>query len=252
MGLLWVIFDRAADSRTRSKSFRAFKIMLLFGTDDGFQMTNLRAILELAYFVSGVLTAGAALFALQQLRLLKFDIKMRIERAAKEKAIEYGSRYLSNYVMLAKYQVDQTKIFPQYCGPAPDQHSSFCRKSLDKHGLGNAWKRWDDERWLPALNELQAIASSFVSGVADEEVGFGIFGRSFVRAVETHYDLLCLANDGKPNGYFSSIIALYKSWRPRLTTEELRAAKEGIEAALERNTSGVEFPPIGKREASGS
>ena len=59
-----------------------------------------RALLEALFHLSGVLLAVAAVLGLQQIRLLKKDIRIRNERGAKEKAIEFSSRYLNNYVEL--------------------------------------------------------------------------------------------------------------------------------------------------------
>jgi hypothetical protein len=209
---------------------------------------HLRSVLELIYFISGPVTAVAAIFALGQLRLLKFDTNTRLERAAKERAIEYSSRYLTEYRRLTMYQIDKIKVFPSYKGPGPNQNSEFSKKSLDAKILNAALLRWSDFRWLPAMNELQVIASAFVTGVADEETGFKIIGRTFLGAVESSYDLLCIANDGKSNGYYSSIIQLYKCWKPRSSTAELEVMKQVIEAELAKNVTSENLPPIGSRK----
>jgi hypothetical protein len=52
--------------------------------------TQIRSGLELLYFVAGVVVAIGVIYGLKQIALLKKDIRLRNERAAKEKAIEYG------------------------------------------------------------------------------------------------------------------------------------------------------------------
>jgi len=63
-------------------------------------MWDIRNVFELAYFASGTLLALAALYGIQQVRTVKKDLSMRVERAAKEKAIEYSGRYLTAFIPL--------------------------------------------------------------------------------------------------------------------------------------------------------
>jgi hypothetical protein len=56
-------------------------------------IADARPWIELAYFASGIVLAVVALFGLKQISLLKSDIRLRSERAAKEKAIEQAQRH---------------------------------------------------------------------------------------------------------------------------------------------------------------
>ena len=58
----------------------------------------IRPWLEAAYFAGGIVVAVAVVYGLQQIKLLKKDIRIRNERAAKEKAVEYSGRYLKDFV----------------------------------------------------------------------------------------------------------------------------------------------------------
>jgi len=62
--------------------------------------TEVRPWAEFAYFLSTIVLAIVAVFGLQQISLVKRDIRLRSDRAAKEKAIEYSHRYLTIFVPL--------------------------------------------------------------------------------------------------------------------------------------------------------
>jgi len=205
---------------------------------------HLRPWLEAAYFFSGIVVAIAVAFGLKQIGLLKKDIRVRNERAAKEKAIEYASRYLCDYVRLQGVFFDARegeKLGP-YSGPIGD----FTRDSIPRsvQGLETVMKRYGIHSWLPAMNELEAISAAFTSGVADEATGFKIIGRSFCGTVQDHYDLIAWSRHKahNPQGYWNNIVQLYKMWSPRLEESELRQAKEFLEnriAGIASHTTGI-------------
>src|SRR5450759_1616352 len=149
---------------------------------------TVRDWLELFSFISGIIVSIAALFGLQQIRIMKKDVQTRNERAAKEKAIEYASRYLSQYVALANAVFDERtqKNIPRYDGLVGD----FTRNSIDPKYLSETMKRFGMDSLLAALNELQSIASAFVTGVADEKLGFSIIGRTYCATVAGMYDVI--------------------------------------------------------------
>ena len=201
-----------------------------------------RALLEALFHLSGVLLAVAAVLGLQQIRLLKKDIRIRNERGAKEKAIEFSSRYLNNYVELdGKWTlIKDSKKIPRYAGPTGD----FTRGSVPPQFREDAIKRFQSQEWLPAMNELAAIASAFVHGVADEGVGCEIIGRTFCRAVESDYDIIAFARLEPVHGYYESIVRLYKIGRPRLNSAELHHVQNMVDRALAK-TPVTKITPIG-------
>jgi hypothetical protein len=209
--------------------------------------TQIRSGLELLYFVSGVVVAIGVIYGLKQIALLKKDIRLRNERAAKEKAIEYGRKYLRDYVDLQRafFVACQEAKLAQHSGPVGD----FTSGSI----LGNtriaaiSTPRYGLPSWLPAMNELEALSASFISGVADEGTGFKIFGRSFCETVESNYDLVALSrsNDSGAQGYWQNIVELYRLWSPRLEAAELRRNKDSIEAKIAALAQDARISPIG-------
>ena len=204
--------------------------------------------MELCYFISGIVVAIAVVYGLKQIALLKKDIHLRNDRAAKEKAIEYGRRYLRDYVDLSRpfEQEFQGASLGPYFGPIGD----FTSESIHQHPDASAMarKRYALPSWLPAMNELEAISASFTTGVADEATGFKIFGRSFCKSVELNYDLISLSRDRgqSAQGYWANIVKLYKMWAPRLEEVELRQAKEHLDSRIATvSAQSAPLPPIG-------
>jgi hypothetical protein len=97
-------------------------------------------------------------------------MRIRNQRAAKEKAIEYSSRYLNDYSSLNGAWFDYRKkhSLPSYEGPIGD----FTLKSVPPKYEAPLMARWGSLAWGQSINELAAIAAAFTSGVADEEEGF--------------------------------------------------------------------------------
>jgi hypothetical protein len=61
-------------------------------------LLSVRPYLEIAYYAAGVLLLFGIIITFFQLILIKSDIRLRNERAAKERAIEAADRYFSSFV----------------------------------------------------------------------------------------------------------------------------------------------------------
>ncbi|MBK9927109.1 MAG: hypothetical protein IPP66_17715 [Anaerolineales bacterium] len=203
---------------------------------------SVREWVELFNLLSGVIVCVAAIYGLQQIRIMKKDMQTRNERAAKEKAIEYASRYLSQYIALANVMFHERtqKGIPGYDGPTGD----FTRNSIEPKYLPDTAKRLNMDSVLPALNELQSISCAFVTGVADEKLGFSIIGRTYCSTVASKYDVLSWLRSSNVYPHYQSIVDLYKIWSPRLTKAELESARENMDKQI-LAIPDKEIPPIG-------
>jgi len=204
--------------------------------------TTLRPWLECLNFVAGIAVAIIGALALQQIRILKRDIFLRNSRGAKEKAIEYCSRYLNEYCekshpFVAEYIDAKLKW---YCGPVGD----FSYESLQPEHKESAKQRFCLPSWLSSMNELEAIAAAFMSGVADERLGFEIIGRTFCVGVQLNYDILAWSRRAKTHAYYENIVRLYKLWAPRLSAAELQESRKQIENELASKPQN-QIVPIG-------
>lgn len=192
-----------------------------------------RPMLELIYFLAGILLAAGLVLAYVQLKAVKADSRMRIKRTAAEKAIEAADRYMTTYIPLANtfFSVCQSKNLPQYESVVGD----FSFGSISEDNKSNAALRFAELSWLEALNQLEIVAAILVSGVGDEEVAFPVIGRSFCNTVRSHYDLLAYCRrPGQTDEYFQNIIKLYAIWHPRRLRNEMGVEKDRLESSLNR------------------
>jgi len=182
--------------------------------------------LENLSFTANILLAVTALFGLRQIWLFKKDMRLRNERAAKERAIEYATRYLTRYVELSRipFSEMQKQKMKSYDGAIGD----FTRSSLPTPMTDEIKKRLTLPGQLDVNNELLVIAAAFVTGVADEQTGFEIIGRTFCGAVESGYDTIAFFRNKKVHNYFEHIVILYRLWSPRLTRDELEEERRKI------------------------
>jgi hypothetical protein len=198
---------------------------------------QVRPWLELGYFIAGIVLAAAGLYGLQQIRLMKRDMAMRSQRAAREKAIEYVSRYFAEFVPLcnrfSREYMDQK--LELYDGPVGD----FTIASIPAKYRERAFKRFRLASWLPALNELHTIAAAFAYGVAEEQLGFQAIGRTFCASVASMYDILCQARTDSACRYYEGIVDLFRLWGPRLSKSELAALREQVDRRLATLTDGT-------------
>jgi len=187
--------------------------------------------LEAAYFCAGVLVLLSLVFASRQLNLLRMDINLRSERAAKEKALIACERYLGEYVRLSGEATKErtAQKLSAYKGPIGD----FSYASLPFASLEVIFKKVELESMLPELNELEAIAAAFRTGVADEKTGFQIIGRSFCNTVEYSYDTISFFRKYDVHGYWSGIVEVYSMWRPRLTMAEMEFEKNHLQKKID-------------------
>jgi hypothetical protein len=207
-------------------------------------LTDVRPYLEALYFLGTLVIAVVAIYGIKQIRLMQTDMKMRADRAAKERAIGLCSDYLLEYVQLAN---DSDKEFEKknlkrYTGPVGDfTPQSIPAEWVDK---GDFLKRLKDRSWLSSMNRLESIAAGFTTGVADEETGFGIIGRTFCHTVKHRYDLIAGCRFESADPYWNNIVQLYLTWSPRLNKAELESFRDQIDSAI-ATIPDKRIPPIG-------
>lgn len=176
--------------------------------------------IEFLYYVAGIVVALAATIGLTQIALLKKDIRLRNERASKEQAIVYAMRFLTQFAPhneTYRQALSKAKIEP-YHGPIGD----FSSASIPKEHQSAVAERLKIESWMLAVNELEAVASAYMSGVAHENQGFDIIGRMFCVAVKGNYDIIAACRADPAIRQYQNIVSLYGVWHARLTKAELK------------------------------
>jgi hypothetical protein len=175
--------------------------------------------------IANIVMALAAVGALQQVSLLKRDILERNERAANEKALEAVGRY-AKFAELSELFFDALRdaSLPTYQGPVGD----FTPESVPLAWRKNeAAARSRLTSWIPAMNELDTLAATLVTGVGSERTAFASIGRSYCANVGHYYDLIARYRKSSAQPHFAAIVALYGIWAPRLSAAEL-AEERGV------------------------
>lgn len=199
---------------------------------------------EFAANLANVAVAIAAVIALQQITILKRDIRLRNQRAAGEKAIEAVDKYavFANQAFVY-FQDLRREDIPTYTGPVGD----FTPSSVPPEWSEAMKRRVSILSWVPAVNTLDTVAASFVFGVADEITGFAMVGRSFCANVGHFYDLIARQRKDGVQPHFQAIVKLYTLWGNRLSKEELQKARATLDAQIAR-LPDKRITPIGADE----
>jgi hypothetical protein len=199
-------------------------------------VSTTRPIIELLYLLSGIVLVFVALYGTQQIKLLKADIQIRNERAAKEKALENANRFLEEYIPAFNkyYEALVAAKLSIYNGPI--QTFNFKEEFENGPALDKLIERMKIKEWVAALNQLEGIAASFVTGVADERTGFDIFGLAYVSSVSSCYDVICACQLSKFSAgettYYRNTIKLFHVWHSRLTAKQVEIAREKLTQQL--------------------
>lgn len=196
---------------------------------------------EFASYIASIVMGLAAVAALQQVVLLKKDMRLRNQRAAAEKAIEAVDQYaaFANEALVFFKELRAADV-PTYSGPIGD----FTPASVPAEWEPTAKKRVAITSWISAVNTLDAIAASFIFGVADEATGFAMIGRSFCANVGHFYDLMARQRKDAVQPHFQGVVDLYSLWSSRLSREQLANSRKALDAQI-ANLPDRKITPIG-------
>jgi hypothetical protein len=207
---------------------------------------NARPYLECASFVGTIALSFIALYGLKQIQLLKIDMLNRSERSAKEKAIEAAENFWAEFTV--SYFAFQQEIFKRGLKVYDGKVGDFKRTEFPDwpNCPQEILKRWElATLWLVSSNRFEAIAATFVTGVADEQTGFEVIGLDFVEMVQNDYDMYTLTQKmaGGEKQYFPNTIKLFKAWSPRFTQKELELQKHSLEEKI-KNLDRFTMPTL--------
>lgn len=198
-------------------------------------LTEIRPFLEAAAFLATVVVAFLAARGLRQIALMKYDIATKNDRAGRESAVHECQRYLCEFCKKNSfYNYIASNKIALYTGPIGD-FTLGSLKGMDPELL----KKRFDGPWLEEMNILDSISATFVHGLADEEVGFKIIGKTFCHSVQDRYDILASVRDATNVNYYESVVALYKIWSARLSAEELKSSRASIEQQLGKALAAI-------------
>ena len=200
-------------------------------------MEILKNILEIIYFLCGPLIAFFAFKALEQIS----ETRKQVNETKENRLI--SSKRESFKIAAEKCEHFMTTIIPLINNldeAVVESKVSFFEKSetiLTKDGI-NVIPRFKDKDEvskvfdLPNLelfNPLESFSLFFVSGVAEEKVGYLTVGHTFCSTVKKYAPLLVRLSD---ETYFNNTLKLFSIWSHRIEKERLEKEKTKIDKAL--------------------
>ena len=221
-------------------------------------VATIHYILEILYYVSGIVIAAAALYGLKQLKigLDQLTISKEVARAnAKRESIRYASeqcRYFAERVVPAltafvtEYRRLNLTFVPAVVAGQPPalvvRNGEIVVQGYDARLLDAQWQQIEGTI-VACLNTYEAFAIPFASGVADEDIGYRETARPFCQGAQ---DLLAgILQLRRTNaGRYESVVRLHEMWSRRLTAE-IVAPIVGQLGELIRNAGHERIRPVG-------
>ena len=185
----------------------------------------MRDILEILFFISGIVVALAALVALYQLILTKRLNQLNAKRAACSLAIERCQFYLTQVIALLDALDNKLKESGIRSFGTTKIHieKGAVRFSIKLQTLNNEQILAMARSLQVACNALESFSVSFISGAAAKSVAFSTVGWTFCSSVEL---LLPHIVPLSQSGNYQNTAKLFVLWYPRLKKHELEQKKQ--------------------------
>ena len=196
-------------------------------------VVNLRAVLELLYFISNLVIATAVVFGLKQITLTKriatSDARRESLRFAAERCQYYAHYCIPADTKLRQQQQPPLSLTFLATGRVP---FSIVDGEIKIQGM-------NDKVYVPefhrggvfiadCLNSLEAFAIPFAAGVADDELGFQEAASSFCGLVEQYITMIVLMRRMGPR--YESTMKLYDRWKSRLVAQQTEGQMKKLQA----------------------
>lgn len=203
----------------------------------------MKELLEIIYYLSGIVLAIGVLIGMIQLKitqkqiaLLNKDYKTKNKRAVIESSIKYLEVAKSLIVDMSDYRRRFVKEIPNRADTSSLFNKDFMlddeEKILNKKELVIELIVQEKLGLVHILNELEVFSVAMLNGVADENIVFTPFGRVFCEFIEEeHLKLTFSRTTGTP---YENLVKLYNIWKDRLEVQsyelQIQEAKDKIKA----------------------
>ena len=206
---------------------------------------TVRPCLEAVYFISGVVVAGAALYALKQIPLLKKTLKIQSKRDALRITAEQCNYYFETIVPLQNVFISAVKKYnvKYYEGWSVTVDKESISVSRNDPPDMTGFKDITEE--YSVLNNMESFATFFTSGVGDEKVAYDTVGITFL---DFCTKLMPWIIKCRESGYYKNLTELFMRWENRRVSGELMAKKKTLEEKLNMTKVSVAIP-VGAEDA---
>lgn len=184
---------------------------------------ELKAKLEIAYYISGIIMAIVGLFGLIQLWLYKSETKTRFKRLSIDnsvKIIEIYYDFVKDYDTFCYKRIENN--IPRYNGTIENPILEFSDEDF--------YKRMNFHGYHQVFNELDVIAASILCGTSNEKFIYNSIGKTILGTIASDYDLLlALRKSNGANKYYNNISKLFIIWRDKYIKLEMTDKKNNLE-----------------------
>lgn len=209
-----------------------------------------KSIVENLYLLSGPILTLLATAGVVQLFITRKTLIINSKRDAANLAAQqikdYSDRIIPritkyDYILL-KENIENIKI------EIGDFNIEYLNQKLGEKKVNEILK----ERlkfvsfWLDVLNPMEAFATYFTKGVADEEIAFSSIGRTYCYSVENYFFEIANCRNLKDDNSFQNLIDLYKIWKERLKKNQLTKEQEELLVKLHQ-VKETKIEPIGTK-----
>ena len=208
-------------------------------------MQEFRDYLEIAYFISGIIVAIAALVALYQIKIAKNTLTTQSKRDALSLTASQCSHYNTKIIELQNRLYD--KRISENCTffDTSNWEVNTDGESVIVHSIAKDLPSLDEfdlvsKELLDVVNAMDSFAIYFTSNVADESVAYKSIGNTFISSAERYMPWILLSY--KADGYFSNIVGLYVIWKNRKKQELLSTKMQHLKDELDKSTLKAEKP----------
>ncbi|PKH88263.1 hypothetical protein [Colwellia sp. Bg11-28] len=197
-------------------------------------MQEFKSYLEIAYFISGIIVAIAAIAALYQIKVAKDTLKIQSQREALSLTANQCQYYSDKIIKLSNCVYDRReKLNCDYFEP---ENWKVDTDGLDIKLECKIEKPVNLEVWAQAselLNALDGFAIFFVSGIADESVAYKAISSSYISISERYMSLAIKAKEH--DGYYAAHLELYVLWKNRKKQEQLKLKVSDLNKEINKN-----------------
>jgi hypothetical protein len=186
-------------------------------------VTNLRSILELAFFTSNIVIAVAVVYGLKQIRLAKqiatSDARRESIRFAAERCQYYAEKCVALHAHVGREHERLGLTFLKTKLQFSIVDGEIKPKPFDENALTQQFQKMNIDI-VALLNSVEAFAIPFAAGVADEEVGFQETAVAYCALVEQQIGMVFLLRY-RVGTRFESLVKVYDRWKSRLVAQDL-------------------------------
>jgi hypothetical protein len=210
----------------------------------------LRDILEVIYYVSGIVLVGFGFYGLKQvkiglnqlkvgmsqvsisiemLEIAKQDVEIRSKREAAILAIQQSEMFARE--VLPQFG-EIKKAWKKYSIPEFEFNGIFTfnrnvKTILDFQEKVNKAVKWRFtnksyqllfSEYISVCNKLESLASYFIKEIADDNVVFESIGKAYCNIIESLYPYICLIDE--KNELYVNLKGLYRVWKIRIVNNE--------------------------------